>query len=86
MFTGNGGSAWLVVPQALLELKAKGDPQEYGEFMKGRLQKGKLLIFLASRSPASVPGVACPCPASAWRTPPSGSPPTWSAGGWWCTR
>jgi cyanophycinase len=45
VFTGNGGSAWLVLPQALLELKAKGDPQEYGEFMKGRLQAGQVLDF-----------------------------------------
>ena len=45
VFTGNGGSAWLVVPHALLELKAKGDPQGYGEFMKGRLQKGQALDF-----------------------------------------
>jgi len=45
VFTGNGGSAWLVVPQALLELEAKGEPLEYGEFMKGRLQKGQVLDF-----------------------------------------
>lgn len=45
VFTGNGGSAWLVVPQALLALKAKDDMQEYGEFMKGRLQKGQALDF-----------------------------------------
>ena len=45
VFTGNGGSAWLVVPQALLELKARGDSQEFREFMKGRLQKGQALDF-----------------------------------------
>ena len=45
VFTGNGGSAWLVVPQALLQLKAKGDPQAYAEFMKGRLQAGQALDF-----------------------------------------
>jgi cyanophycinase len=45
VFTGNGGSAWLVVPQALLELKAKGDSQEFREFMKGRLQKGQAIDF-----------------------------------------
>lgn len=45
VFTGNGGSAWLVVPQALLDLKAKGTPQEYAEFMAGRLQKGQALDF-----------------------------------------
>ena len=45
VFTGNGGSAWLVVPQALLELKAKGDAQEYDEFMKGRLVAGQVLDF-----------------------------------------
>jgi cyanophycinase len=44
VFTGNGGSAWLVVPQALLD-KAQGDPQGYGEFMKGRLEKGQVLDF-----------------------------------------
>ncbi|MEO8366958.1 MAG: cyanophycinase [Pseudoxanthomonas sp.] len=45
VFTGNGGSAWLVVPQALLELQAKGDPQAYREFMKGRLEPGQVLDF-----------------------------------------
>ena len=45
VFTGNGGSAWLVVPQALLDVKAKGNPQAYDEFMKGRLRKGQALDF-----------------------------------------
>jgi cyanophycinase len=45
VFTGNGGSAWLVVPQALRELKAKGDPRDYADFMKGRLLKGQVLDF-----------------------------------------
>ena len=45
VFTGNGGSAWLVVPQALLDVKAKSDPQAYDEFMKGRLEAGHVLDF-----------------------------------------
>lgn len=45
VFTGSGGSAWLVVPAALLELKAKGDPQEYDKFMKERLESGQALDF-----------------------------------------
>jgi cyanophycinase-like exopeptidase len=45
VFTGSGGSAWLVVPQALLDLKAKGDPQEYSAFLKGRLEAGQVLDF-----------------------------------------
>ena len=45
VFTGNGGSAWLVVPQALLELKAKGDSQEFSKFMEGRLGAGQVLDF-----------------------------------------
>lgn len=45
VFTGNGGSAWLVVPQALLDLEAKGNPPEYSGFMKGRLEAGQVLDF-----------------------------------------
>ena len=45
VFTGNGGSAWLVAPQALLDLKARGDSRDYAEFMKGRLEPGQVLDF-----------------------------------------
>ena len=45
VFTGNGGSAWLVVPQALVDLKAKGNTQGYSKFMRGRLEKGQALDF-----------------------------------------
>lgn len=63
VFTGNGGSAWLVVPQALLELNAKGDSQQFREFMKGRLQAGQALDFpgfsvtgIGAQSRLSLPG------------------------------
>ncbi|MEO6104272.1 MAG: cyanophycinase [Pseudoxanthomonas sp.] len=45
VFTGSGGSAWLVVPQALLDLQAQGNPQAYADFMKGRLEPGQALDF-----------------------------------------
>lgn len=45
VFTGNGGSAWLVVPQALLTQKAEGGEREFRKFMQGRLRKGQALDF-----------------------------------------
>ncbi len=45
IFTDSDGKAWLVVPQALLDLKAKGSPQAYKEFMEARLQAGQALDF-----------------------------------------
>ena len=63
VFTGNGGSAWLVVPQALLDLQDKGGPQAYRDFMKGRLQPGQALDFpgvkvtgIGADSRVSLPG------------------------------
>ncbi len=45
VFSGNGGSAWLVVPQALLAREAEGGAQDFRKFMQGRLRKGQALDF-----------------------------------------
>ena len=45
VFTGNGGSAWLVVPQALVALKTEGGAPDFRKFMKGRLKRGQALDF-----------------------------------------
>jgi cyanophycinase len=65
VFSGNGGSAWLVVPQALLELRVKDGSREFREFMKGRLEAGQALDFpgftvtgIGTESRLSVPGFA----------------------------
>ncbi len=45
VYTGSGGKVWLVVPQALVDLKANGTSGEYRQFMKGRIQAGQALDF-----------------------------------------
>ncbi|HYM87447.1 MAG TPA: cyanophycinase [Pseudoxanthomonas sp.] len=43
VFTDTDGKVWLVVPQVLVDMKAKGTAQEFGEFMQGRVQAGQAI-------------------------------------------
>ncbi len=45
VFTDTHGKVWLVVPQELVDLAAKGSAQDYRKFIDGRLQAGQALDF-----------------------------------------
>lgn len=45
IFTDTNGKVWLVVPQGLVDLAAKGSAQDYREFVDSRVRAGQVLDF-----------------------------------------
>lgn len=45
VFTDTNGKVWLVVPQGLVDLAAKGSAQDYRKFIDGRVRAGQALDF-----------------------------------------
>ena len=45
VFTDTNGKVWLVVPQGLVDLVAKGSAQDYREYIDGRVLAGQALDF-----------------------------------------